>query len=427
MNGRVSASAGVLALGIILMIGGAWGIWRGSAYIQLEWGWSSVISGSVAATGGVLTVALALVLRRLERLHQALLGAAAIAQPVEAPLVLAPATEAMPLGLEPAVGRPLEEPHPPAYADPTVAAVAALNLEFLGREASPAAAEPLEGPRAAEEQTAGTGPSEPQRHASEGRSSEPLPEILHAADDGPADDMVKAAGVSDEPELDAAIEELFAHEHGRAQQQGAHSREAAPIASSETSEPVHEASALAQPEKARVRTGWRGLFSRKQRSAASPPAEQVTAEPVAASNTSETAGMTPSSSEAAEPAPLDRLTVRADAIPRTGDDWFDRALSGLDEVDTYAPAGHAGSHTAPLAEHQSEDAGTGGSEGQPAPPQELPPSPPAPDEPAVIGRYTSGNTTYIMFADGSIEAETPTGVLHFASLAALKVYVEGGQ
>jgi hypothetical protein len=61
MNGRVSASAGVLALGIILMIGGAWGIWRGSAYIQLEWGWSSVISGSVAATGGVLTVALALV------------------------------------------------------------------------------------------------------------------------------------------------------------------------------------------------------------------------------------------------------------------------------------------------------------------------------------------------------------------------------
>jgi hypothetical protein len=48
-------------------------------------------------------------------------------------------------------------------------------------------------------------------------------------------------------------------------------------------------------------------------------------------------------------------------------------------------------------------------------------------EPAVIGRYTSGSTTYVMFADGSIEAETPNGVLHFASLADLKVYVEGGQ
>jgi hypothetical protein len=32
-----------------------------------------------------------------------------------------------------------------------------------------------------------------------------------------------------------------------------------------------------------------------------------------------------------------------------------------------------------------------------------------------------------MFADGSIEAETPTGILRFASLAELKSYVEGGQ
>jgi hypothetical protein len=32
-----------------------------------------------------------------------------------------------------------------------------------------------------------------------------------------------------------------------------------------------------------------------------------------------------------------------------------------------------------------------------------------------------------MYADGSIEAETPTGILRFASLADLKVYVEGGE
>ncbi|MFT4098298.1 MAG: hypothetical protein QM651_14360 [Rhodoblastus sp.] len=55
------------------------------------------------------------------------------------------------------------------------------------------------------------------------------------------------------------------------------------------------------------------------------------------------------------------------------------------------------------------------------------PEPPQPEpkpEPAVVGRYSSGDTNYLMFADGSIEAQTPEGVMRFASLTELKRFVE---
>ncbi|HMN73991.1 MAG TPA: hypothetical protein PKA55_19180 [Rhodoblastus sp.] len=58
-----------------------------------------------------------------------------------------------------------------------------------------------------------------------------------------------------------------------------------------------------------------------------------------------------------------------------------------------------------------------------APPPEPPPPPPK-AEPAVVGRYSSGDTNYLMFADGSIEAQTPDGVMRFASLTELKRFVE---
>ena len=42
----------------------------------------------------------------------------------------------------------------------------------------------------------------------------------------------------------------------------------------------------------------------------------------------------------------------------------------------------------------------------------------------MVGRYSSGDTNYLMFADGSIEAQTPEGVMRFASLTELKRFVE---
>ncbi len=102
MSGRGLANALVFVLGLILVGGGAWGIVRGSQYIQIEQGWSSVISGSVAVTGGVLTLAVGFVLRRLDVLHRALLNfgtdvAVAAPQCSRARLKPAPVSEPMPL------------------------------------------------------------------------------------------------------------------------------------------------------------------------------------------------------------------------------------------------------------------------------------------------------------------------------------------
>jgi hypothetical protein len=62
-------------------------------------------------------------------------------------------------------------------------------------------------------------------------------------------------------------------------------------------------------------------------------------------------------------------------------------------------------------------------------PQPSKPAPP-PAVPAVkstvIGTYTSGGNRYVMFADGSIEAETPDGTFTFSSLDELKEFIAAG-
>jgi hypothetical protein len=52
--------------------------------------------------------------------------------------------------------------------------------------------------------------------------------------------------------------------------------------------------------------------------------------------------------------------------------------------------------------------------------------PPVP-EPSVIGRYEAEGTAYLMFSDGSIEAQSEAGVFHFASMAELKTFIESKQ
>lgn len=51
---------------------------------------------------------------------------------------------------------------------------------------------------------------------------------------------------------------------------------------------------------------------------------------------------------------------------------------------------------------------------------------PAPEERHAVGSYSSGANTYVMFSDGSIEADTPRGRFTFASLDELKSFVNAG-
>jgi hypothetical protein len=44
----------------------------------------------------------------------------------------------------------------------------------------------------------------------------------------------------------------------------------------------------------------------------------------------------------------------------------------------------------------------------------------------IVGTYNSGDNTYVMFSDGSIEAQTPAGVFQFQSLDELKAFIASG-
>jgi hypothetical protein len=53
--------------------------------------------------------------------------------------------------------------------------------------------------------------------------------------------------------------------------------------------------------------------------------------------------------------------------------------------------------------------------------------PPVVPEPTVIGRYEAEETAYLMFSDGSIEAQSEKGIFRFASMADLKAFIENKQ
>lgn len=50
-----------------------------------------------------------------------------------------------------------------------------------------------------------------------------------------------------------------------------------------------------------------------------------------------------------------------------------------------------------------------------------------PVEPTVVGSYSAGENAYLMYSDGSIQADTPEGRFRFDSLDELKAYVAQGE
>ncbi|WP_262027517.1 hypothetical protein [Microvirga sp. Mcv34] len=58
--------------------------------------------------------------------------------------------------------------------------------------------------------------------------------------------------------------------------------------------------------------------------------------------------------------------------------------------------------------------------------EELEAAPDASHPPVVVGTYNSGDNKYVMFSDGSIEAQTPSGVFRFQSLDELKAFIAAG-
>ncbi len=134
----------------------------------------------------------------------------------------------------------------------------------------------------------------------------------------------------------------------------------------------------------------------------------------------------------------------ATAAPPVLDDWLDRSFADLDrdvaalrpgrtaepEAPIVAPAraGRASAletepsnkdTTATAARHDEMQGAAFSDAGPPMPAASPPASSP------VIGRYESEGTSYVMYADGSIEAQSEAGIYRFASMAELKSFIEG--
>ncbi len=142
--------------------------------------------------------------------------------------------------------------------------------------------------------------------------------------------------------------------------------------------------------------------------------------------------------------------VPVEASAPAMDDWLDRAFSDLDGNSRYVDeprrdvsgvevvepltVERASSFNEPVPTHPHGAIGTDDlmqvePEAAVAPPRPdlaaVQPPPTEPYDSAVIGRYESDDTSYVMYADGSIEAHSQAGVYRFASMAELKAFIEG--
>ncbi|MGO9005951.1 MAG: hypothetical protein ACLQIQ_01060 [Beijerinckiaceae bacterium] len=99
--------------------------------------------------------------------------------------------------------------------------------------------------------------------------------------------------------------------------------------------------------------------------------------------------------------------------------WFDRALAGVDEPAAPPPVAETSAEA--QTERPSLAARTEDGEGSAAATNHIAP---ISGEPSEVGRYEADGTTYVMFSDGSIEAQSEQGVYRFGSMAELKAFFE---
>lgn len=303
-------SALVLVVGALMLAAGGYEMFAGNGDILSERGWSAFIAGSVLVAGGVVTMALGLTLRAVERLR----GAVAVPQPALGTVVapaerLEPATSAAPLV---AVAAPADLFHEPVFAPEPTALAAASSERALAHDVSPA---PVAAPPPQVEPV-------PHHEAPEPAPVEP-----------PHVDWLDHSFADFEREMHARPDSVGAAAPNHAEPVAAAVESATPAAAEVPVEPVHEAL----------------------------PAGPAHDEPAAGRIAHETVAHPEPQAFDAEPEPADHPTVSARE---------------------------------------------------------------APAESAVIGRYESEGTSYVMYADGSIDAQSAAGVYRFASMAELKAFIE---
>lgn len=363
-----------LAIGLALALFGARWMWTGWDIVQAERGWAALISGSVMLSGGLIVAMLAWMTMRLA-------GAPMPARDTHPAEDGAPAK---PLAPTPLASTPLSPAPAAALGAGVVAAATAVGVA-LARDGS-------------QENDAEQDSREPVKEEASDLSTAPRPappsvsELLRRSEERAPREAFDLDALEDEP---GPVRPPVAPP-------------LPPVAPPPLPPlPADEAEKEISPEPA----------------AADEKPEPPPAPVVAAPDLSETSATseTPIETKPIEPKPVESDEAKtesepepprlSDAVPPPSpapvdepvyDDWLERTAREFDR--------ELGRDKLPKDEAEP-----------PEPPASTPAQAP---RSAIVGRYSSGDTNYLMFADGSIEAQTPDGVMRFASLTELKRFVE---
>lgn len=466
-------------LGLAFLVGGVGAIVDGWPYLVLERGFTQVIIGTVAATAGIILLALAWVLTELRRIRTALramtlLSAASL--PGEAavrtfdeergpslpePAVRGPEARLPGLGTVAAgagvaaaggalatvfadrgIGQhqeadektlPPDEPAPvaqnddaqdengpvsPAPAADDVFDEALIDVAATGRSAD-------EPPAASEEEPAKT-EAAPGEEAKE-REEQP-------AGDWPYDvapDDIPAAGAGDEP-----VAERDDEVRAEPEAEPEPAKEAEPAPEPETAVEAEPVTPPEPREESKRSTWWPRFGSRASEPAAEP--RIVEADDLTALRQRLTLGPQPPA-QPAEPEEEAAGERRGEPDLGAAEAWIapasGRREPSFDEPasvePTPEPEEQAEPETPAVDEQHDEEPHVEAADEQPAAdeaetpadePSAEPPRPAASEE-GIVGAYQVGDTHFTMYADGSIKARTPEGEYSFASMDELKTYL----
>jgi hypothetical protein len=363
-GGKVRLDRSVIVIGVFLFAVGLAVAWNGYGYVQLERGWTQVISGTFAAGTGLVLVALGLILRELRTIAASaaratlLLAKGRNGLPAETPYAPPPSsTHAAP---PPHAPSPAHAP-PPSYAPP---------LEEFEESAAKSVAE-------------APGPVE----SSDPRQDSPLAWMVRAnRPETHLDPRMPQAAASD-----AWLREPLA---GRAEEW------------------------VEQPLAAEPQPSWKPLAAElepaqepEHEQALLPPREPELSpesfpEPVLEDFHAPAAEIVHAPAAEIVPEPEPEIAPAPELEPRP---VLEHAPHPVPDPATEIPP-------EPVAETVHEEA--------PEPAADEPAPEPLP-KPEIIGHYDAQGAHYTLYADGSIEAETPHGVYRFASMAELKRFIEG--
>lgn len=460
-----------IIIGLALLGGGLATIVDGLPYLVLERGFTQVLGGVTAATGGLVILGLAWVLIEIRRLRTALRTGAPVpaeaTRPLPDPVLTDVAPEAAPLGerAEPDFGRPgtgAAGLFPLGPLGAGAGAALGAGVVAMAGTASPApdATKPEGEPARPEPEV--SLPPEPESLASapmeplplqhdENRDApdltpepEPSPQPEPSLDEPepspePEPEMYREPKIEREPEMD---QDRFAPADGWAP---ASWPEAA--APSRASDPFAEAIAAAmRPHEDELPQPAEETVDRAEGSEDRRPDPQdfdgldllrkSFADPMpAAAREGHDAGPEPEPREEAEPEPEPAdawmLAVRRD------ESWLTSLPSVREEP---APPASEQVTIAPSRDHAPPVAPEPAPEPEPEPVAEEAPEPvaepaatadeqpgrddaPASSDEGVIGAYQVGDAHFTIYSDGSIRARTPDGDYDFASMDELKAYL----